>query len=73
LKDLLVDELEKSYINNVSFLSALTQIANVATLRGIVDSLIGLPGTHSGYGFVIGNVAVFSMTILILTMWGCRV
>jgi tRNA-splicing ligase RtcB (3'-phosphate/5'-hydroxy nucleic acid ligase) len=41
------------------FSPALKQIANVATLPGIVGHSIGLPDMHSGYGFAIGNVAAF--------------
>ena len=43
------------------FLPAVKQIANVASLPGIVGASIGLPDTHSGYGFAIGNVAGFDM------------
>jgi tRNA-splicing ligase RtcB len=43
------------------FLPAVTQIANVATLPGIVRGSIALPDVHSGYGFAIGNVAAFDM------------
>ncbi len=39
------------------FLPAVKQIANVASLPGIVGASIGLPDVHSGYGFAIGNVA----------------
>eukprot|EP01090_Pellita_catalonica_P017076 TRINITY_DN5080_c0_g1_i1.p1 TRINITY_DN5080_c0_g1~~TRINITY_DN5080_c0_g1_i1.p1 ORF type:complete len:441 (+),score=51.85 TRINITY_DN5080_c0_g1_i1:97-1419(+) len=38
------------------------QIANVASLPGIVGSSMGMPDVHSGYGFAIGNVAAFDMT-----------
>jgi tRNA-splicing ligase RtcB len=38
------------------------QIANVASLPGIVTASIGLPDVHSGYGFAIGNVAAFDMS-----------
>jgi len=43
------------------FLPAVTQIANVASLPGIVGASVGLPDVHSGYGFAIGNVAAFDM------------
>lgn len=39
------------------FLPAVKQIANVASLPGIVGASIALPDVHSGYGFAIGNVA----------------
>lgn len=44
------------------FLPAVKQIANVASLPGIVGASIGLPDVHSGYGFAIGNVAAFDMS-----------
>jgi hypothetical protein len=44
------------------FLPAVTQMANVAALPGIVKASIGLPDCHSGYGFSIGNVAAFDMS-----------
>lgn len=39
------------------FLPAVKQIANVASLPGIVGASVALPDVHSGYGFAIGNVA----------------
>jgi len=39
----------------------LTQLANVATLPGIMGASIGMPDMHSGYGFPIGGVAAFSL------------
>jgi tRNA-splicing ligase RtcB len=44
-----------------SFISALQQLANVATLPGIVGASLGMPDIHSGYGFAIGNVAAFDL------------
>jgi len=44
-----------------SFMPALKQLGNVASLPGIVGASIGLPDIHSGYGFAIGNVAAFDM------------
>ena len=38
---------------------AVTQVANVATLPGIVGRSIGMPDIHWGYGFAIGGVAAF--------------
>jgi tRNA-splicing ligase RtcB len=38
---------------------ALEQVANVATLPGIVGRSIGMPDIHWGYGFAIGGVAAF--------------
>lgn len=43
------------------FIDALTQLAQVACLPGIVGASIGLPDIHSGYGFAIGNVAAFDV------------
>ncbi len=36
---------------------ALTQVANVATLPGIVTASFAMPDVHWGYGFPIGGVA----------------
>jgi tRNA-splicing ligase RtcB len=38
---------------------AVTQVANVACLPGIVGRSIGMPDIHWGYGFAIGGVAAF--------------
>jgi tRNA-splicing ligase RtcB (3'-phosphate/5'-hydroxy nucleic acid ligase) len=38
---------------------AVEQVANVATLPGIVGHSIGMPDIHWGYGFPIGGVAAF--------------
>jgi tRNA-splicing ligase RtcB len=43
------------------FLPAVKQIANVASLPGIVGRSVALPDVHSGYGFAIGNVAAFDV------------
>ena len=40
---------------------AVQQIANVATLPGIVRYSLGMPDLHWGYGFPIGGVAAFSL------------
>ncbi|MGZ6372802.1 MAG: RtcB family protein, partial [Candidatus Limnocylindria bacterium] len=39
----------------------LTQVANVATLPGIVRASLGMPDLHWGYGFAIGGVAAMSL------------
>jgi tRNA-splicing ligase RtcB len=39
--------------------SAVEQVANVATLPGIVRASIAMPDIHTGYGFPIGGVAAF--------------
>ncbi|UCE23334.1 MAG: RtcB family protein [Candidatus Zixiibacteriota bacterium] len=38
------------------------QVANVATLPGIVGRSIAMPDIHHGYGFAIGGVAAFDAT-----------
>lgn len=38
---------------------AVQQVANVATLPGIVGRSIGMPDIHWGYGFAIGGIAAF--------------
>ncbi|MDY0002681.1 MAG: RtcB family protein [Polyangia bacterium] len=38
---------------------SLVQVANVASLPGIVGPALGLPDLHLGYGFPIGGVAAF--------------
>ncbi len=40
----------------------LQQVANVATLPGIVRASIAMPDMHWGYGFPIGGVAAFEET-----------
>ncbi len=40
---------------------SLVQVANVATLPGIVKYSLGMPDIHWGYGFPIGGVAAFRM------------
>ena len=40
---------------------SLVQVANVATLPGIVQYSLAMPDIHWGYGFPIGGVAAFHM------------
>jgi len=40
---------------------AVQQLANVATLPGIIRHSLGMPDIHWGYGFPIGGVAAFSL------------
>jgi tRNA-splicing ligase RtcB len=63
LKELVFDELKHSQSNKAGggFLPAVTQVANVASLPGIVGNSLGMPDIHSGYGFAIGNVAAFDV------------
>ena len=41
---------------------SLEQVANVATLPGIVGASMAMPDIHWGYGFPIGGVAAFDMS-----------
>jgi len=50
--DILEKELETQSIE---------QVANVATLPGIVKSSMAMPDVHMGYGFAIGGVAAFDL------------
>jgi len=40
---------------------AIQQVANVASLPGIVGSSLAMPDIHMGYGFTIGGVAAFDL------------
>jgi tRNA-splicing ligase RtcB len=40
---------------------SVTQVANVATLPGIVGASMAMPDIHMGYGFPIGGVAAFDL------------
>jgi tRNA-splicing ligase RtcB len=42
-------------------LGAVRQLANVATLPGILKNALAMPDIHWGYGFPIGGVAAFSI------------
>eukprot|EP00128_Syssomonas_multiformis_P006886 Colp12_sorted_trinity150504_noHs@15766 len=59
LEELMFDELRQHTESRGvgGFLPAVKQIANVASLPGIVGKSIGLPDIHSGYGFAIGKFA----------------
>jgi tRNA-splicing ligase RtcB len=41
---------------------SLEQLANVATLPGIVDAALAMPDIHQGYGFPVGGVAATDAT-----------
>ncbi|QTA88496.1 RtcB family protein [Desulfonema magnum] len=49
----------KSMIKALEKEGALKQVANVATLPGIVRASLAMPDIHQGYGFSIGGVAAF--------------
>jgi tRNA-splicing ligase RtcB len=40
---------------------AMVQLANVATLPGVVECVFGMPDMHEGYGFPVGGVAATLM------------
>lgn len=40
---------------------AIDQVANVASLPGIVKASMAMPDVHTGYGFAIGGVAAFEL------------
>ena len=40
---------------------AIQQLANVATMPGIIRNSLGMPDIHWGYGFPIGGVAAFTL------------
>lgn len=46
------------------------QVANVATLPGIVHASTAMPDIHTGYGFPIGGVAAFDLKEGILSPGG---
>ena len=50
--------------------SAIDQVANVATLPGIVRASIAMPDIHTGYGFPIGGVAAFDLSEGIISPGG---
>jgi tRNA-splicing ligase RtcB len=45
---------------------SLVQVANVATLPGIVTHSLAMPDIHWGYGFPIGGVAAFRMVTVVV-------
>ena len=49
---------------------SLTQVANVATLPGIVGHALAMPDMHWGYGFPIGGVAAFDLDTGIVSPGG---
>ncbi|MBI5188341.1 MAG: RtcB family protein [Nitrospirae bacterium] len=40
---------------------SIEQVANVATLPGIIKTSMAMPDVHTGYGFAIGGVAAFDL------------
>lgn len=51
------DELIRAIENDLTF----EQVANVATLPGLVGRSLAMPDAHQGYGFAIGGVAAADM------------
>lgn len=51
----------------------LEQIANVATLPGLVGRSLAMPDAHQGYGFPIGGVAAADIKTGIIFTWWNRV
>jgi tRNA-splicing ligase RtcB len=58
-------ELEKSLEEK-----SVGQVANVASLPGIVGSSLAMPDVHTGYGFTIGGVAAFDVNEGIISPGG---
>lgn len=50
--------------------SSVEQVANVATLPGIIRASIAMPDIHTGYGFPIGGVAAFDPATGIISPGG---
>ena len=50
---------DRALMEDIRAGEAVTQVANVACLPGIVGRSIGMPDIHWGYGFPIGGVAAF--------------
>src|SRR5258707_15562129 len=50
--------------------NALHQVANVATLPGIVGASLGMPDIHWGYGFPVGGVAATDAETGVVTPGG---
>jgi tRNA-splicing ligase RtcB len=49
---------------------SIEQVANVATLPGIVGVSLAMPDIHTGYGFAIGGVAAFDLNEGIISPGG---
>jgi tRNA-splicing ligase RtcB len=49
---------------------SLLQVANVATLPGIVGKSLAMPDIHWGYGFPIGGVAAFEISTGVVSPGG---
>lgn len=49
---------------------AIQQLANVATMPGIISNSLGMPDIHWGYGFPIGGVAAFDLNTGVISPGG---
>ena len=49
---------------------AVTQLANVATMPGIIGHSLAMPDIHWGYGFPIGGVAAFDYATGVISPGG---
>jgi len=49
---------------------SLEQLANVATLPGIVDAALAMPDIHQGYGFPVGGVAATDAVVGVVSPGG---
>ncbi len=52
---------DPALLDSVAGDPSLGQLANVATLPGIVDRALAMPDIHFGYGFPVGGVAAFDL------------
>lgn len=52
---------DDSMMRDIQKDQSLLQVANVATLPGIVGRSMAMPDIHWGYGFAIGGVAAFDV------------
>ncbi len=61
---------DEAMMNDIQKDQSLLQVANVATLPGIVGPSMAMPDIHWGYGFAIGGVAAFDVSSGIVSPGG---
>src|SRR3990172_9448295 len=61
---------DEAMLRQIAGEQALEQVANVATLPGIVGYSLAMPDIHWGYGFPVGGVAAFDATDGIISPGG---
>ncbi len=61
---------DERMMNDIPKDQSLLQVANVATLQGIVGKSMAMPDIHWGYGFAIGGVAAFDCSTGIVSPGG---